>query len=108
VTSTTSGVYNLGNTGFGTVLMSTFDPNVSVDSGGVNSYPFVPLYWSLPSKGIPMINVSYYSKFYQVNKNLANPETVITVGSDNYTYLTVTASGITGTNGTAGVVVRKA
>jgi hypothetical protein len=107
VTSTTSGVYNFGNTGFGTVQMSVFDPNVSVDTGGVNSYPFVPIYWSLPSKGIPMINVSYYSNFYRVNKNIANPETVITVGSDNYVYLTLTAGGIVGTNGTAGIVVRK-
>jgi len=107
VTSTTSGVYNFGNTGFGTVQMSVFDPGVSVDTGGVNSYPFVPIYWSLPSKGIPMINVSYYSNFYRVNKNIANPETVITVGSDNFVYLTLTAGGIVGTNGTAGIVVRK-
>lgn len=107
-TNTTSGVYNLGNTGFGTVQMSVFDPNVSIDSGGVNSYPFVPFYWSLPSVGIPMVNLSYYSKFYRIHKNINNPETIITEGSDNYVYLTLSAGGIAGTNGSSAIVVLKA
>ena len=107
-TNTTSVVYNLGNTGFGTVQMSVFDPSVSIDSGGVNSYPFVPVYWSLPSVGIPMVNLSYYSKFYRIHKNINNPETIITEGSDNYVYLTLSAGGIAGTNGATAIVVLKA
>lgn len=108
LTSVTSGVYNLGNTGFGTMVMNTFNPNAAIDTGGVNSYTFVPFYWSLPSQGIPMINLSYYSKFYRVNNNINFPENILTVGAENYVYLTLTANGINGTNGIAGIAMLKA
>ena len=106
--NTTNAVYNLGNTGFGTIRQNECEPVVALDANANNIYPFVPLYWSLPSQGIPLINISYYSKFYRVYKNIGQTGTVLNVGADQYAYLNINATGLAETSGVSAVVVRKA
>lgn len=108
-TSTTNGVYNLGqyNLSYGTCMRSTFNPVVSIDSSGNNTYPFVPIYWSIPTQGIPILNFSELSKVYRCAHSAANPETVFTVGSDNYVYFNLSTS-ITSSTGNFGFVFLKA
>lgn len=105
--SLTSGVYNFGTSGFGTVTRAVFNPVVSLNSSGNNAYPFVPLYWSLPTVGIPMINISELSKVYRLAHSAASPETVFTVGSDSYVYFTF-ATTISSSTGNFGVAFLKA
>lgn len=106
-TSSTSGVYNFGTSGFGTVTRAVFNPIVSLDSSGNNAYPFVPLYWSLPTVGIPVINLSELSKVYRLAHSAATPETVFTVGSNNYVYFNLSSS-ITSSTGNFGIAFLKA
>lgn len=106
-TSTTSGVYNFGTSGYGTVTRAVFNPVVSLDSSGNNAYPFVPLYWSLPTVGIPVINISELSKVYRLAHSAASPETVFTVGSNNYVYFTF-ATSTTSSTGNFGIAFLRA
>lgn len=109
---TAFGVYNFaGNLtttlGFGTCLPFKWDPQPGVDSTGSTAYPFVPLYWANPQKGVPAINLSTYSKFYRTYSAAGQPETLITVGSDTYVYLTVGANTVA-SSGNCGIVMLRA
>ena len=105
-TSTTNGLYNLGTSGFGTLLRSRFDPIATLDVSGNNVYPLVPLYWSLPSLGIPIINISELTGVYGMAKSATAAEGVFTVVADGYVWLPL-STVITGGTQQAGIGLLK-
>jgi len=104
--STTSGVYNLGVAGYGTVIHSDFDPIVTLDSLGNNVYPLVPYYWTLPSRGIPNLNLSQLTGVYRMAKSAGAAEAVFTVGGASYVWLPLSTT-ITGGTQQAGIGILK-
>lgn len=108
LTNVTNGTYNFGVGGFGTCTLSPFDPVVTLDNSGTSVYPLVPFYWTTATKGIPLINLSQLSKVYRISKNSGAPESIFTVGSDNFVNFTLALGNVSTTPGTAGICTLKA
>jgi len=106
-TNTTSGVYNLGNTGFGTVTIARFNPVYTLGTDGSNTYPLTPIYWSLPSVGIPILNMSQLTGFYRISTSATFSEGVFTVGGDSYVWLPISTVITGGTQSAAIALLKK-
>jgi hypothetical protein len=105
--NTTSGVYNLGVSGFGTVTLSTFNPVFTIGTDGSNIYPLVPVYWSVPSVGIPIINLSQLTGVYRMATSATFSEGVFTVDSDSYVWLPISTTITGGTQSSAIGLLKK-
>lgn len=105
--NTTSGVYNLGVSGFGTVTLSTFNPVFTIGTDGSNIYPLVPVYWSVPSVGIPIINLSQLTGVYRMATSATFSEGVFTVDSNSYVWLPISTTITGGTQSSAIGLLKK-
>lgn len=85
LTGTISNI-DLGQAGFGTIV-DDFDPVRVLANDGSLQYPLIPMYWSIPSLGIPNINISTLSGVYKMPSYAGIVEDVFTVGGNSYLFL---------------------
>lgn len=107
VTNTITGVYNLGVSGFGTVIHNDFSPTLTLTNTGANTYPLVPYYWNLPSLGLPFVNISDLTGVYRMSRGIANSEDLFAVGADNYVWLPLSTTITGGTQQAAIALLKK-